>query len=261
MQSGPPSPDAARLPSLDGMRGVAAVVVFLNHALNIFYPSLGGFVDRPGFPHAHLSVLRWLHVLPVAWLFNGPFAVSFFFVLSGFVLTRQVSAGSRPPTLQRLLLQRFLRLFPLVCVASTVGWLTLSYSQAGIDAVGALSGASSGDVFDPALAGQATLGALLTQILYGVWHNEAAPRLFDPVLWSIGTEFQGSMLLYVVLCSLRHLRAVAVRYIAAAALLVLFIGPFGLCFVAGMGLAERWAQHGRILPRDGAVAALAGPGL
>lgn len=85
-------PQTGRLPALDGLRGVAALVVVAFHVL-LLSPS---FADRaeagPGLRPADPS--WWLTHAPLYLLWAGQQAVFLFFVLSGFVLT--LSALGRP---------------------------------------------------------------------------------------------------------------------------------------------------------------------
>jgi peptidoglycan/LPS O-acetylase OafA/YrhL len=93
-EAGPDRIRLDRLPSLTGMRFFAALAVFLYHATNGQFSPFGGqFGERAG------------------WLFgkSGWAGVSFFFVLSGFVLTWSARPGDRPvPFIRR----RLVKLFP-----------------------------------------------------------------------------------------------------------------------------------------------------
>ena len=235
-----------RLAALDGLRGIAAVIVFLHHALMVFYPLLMGNNHREA-QHGHRALLAWFQHLPLGWIFNGPFAVSFFFVLSGFVLTLQVSQSATDVNFPRLLVRRFLRLFPLVFLASCVGFVVFERGLSGLDALGTYNGIMHQDFFEPALLDSHGFTDLLTQVFYAVWHNAPAQRLFDPVLWSIGTEFQGSILVYLLLSTLRPLHQPALRYVASGGVLLGIVGPAGLCFLVGMMAADRYMQEGRLL--------------
>lgn len=81
-------PSRARLVSLDGLRGVAALIVVFHHASLMYQPFaatyLGGDVPVPG------SAAWWLSHSPLKLLTAGPESVIIFFVLSGFVLTLPV---------------------------------------------------------------------------------------------------------------------------------------------------------------------------
>jgi peptidoglycan/LPS O-acetylase OafA/YrhL len=82
------SPDGARLRSLDGVRGLAAVVVVLYHAYLLAQPHL---YAASGDGRAHPGNLDWwLYLSPVSILTSGEQAVLVFFMLSGIVLTLPV---------------------------------------------------------------------------------------------------------------------------------------------------------------------------
>jgi peptidoglycan/LPS O-acetylase OafA/YrhL len=82
-----PSQGSARIAPLDGLRGVAAVIVLIHHsALTIPWlaaPSYGTFV--PGVPAA------WLIYSPLHIVWTGTEAVYLFFMLSGLVLFRSAN--------------------------------------------------------------------------------------------------------------------------------------------------------------------------
>ena len=75
-----PNPEpGGRFEALDSLRGLAALVVVINHGLDLF-PGIGGPPIVVG-----LAVGRVLHS-PLSLLWDGLGAVAVFFVLSGFVL-------------------------------------------------------------------------------------------------------------------------------------------------------------------------------
>jgi peptidoglycan/LPS O-acetylase OafA/YrhL len=95
---------AQRLPELDALRGLAAFAVLIFHALHAI-----GSGRTPDWLEQH----RLLYVLtthtPLLPFFFGREAVLFFFVLSGYVLTRSL-LGASSPGLAAFALQRTIRL-------------------------------------------------------------------------------------------------------------------------------------------------------
>jgi peptidoglycan/LPS O-acetylase OafA/YrhL len=94
-----PSESAAReLPrgrvrALDGLRGLAALVVLLHHVLLASAPQLAYAYD--GVPQPRGAVVWLLTYTPLHIVWAGPEAVVVFFVLSGFVLSLPVARGGR----------------------------------------------------------------------------------------------------------------------------------------------------------------------
>jgi peptidoglycan/LPS O-acetylase OafA/YrhL len=86
--------ERGRVRSLDGLRGLAALVVLEHHALLASVPSLAGPYDFGPFPRR--GSLDWLLTYtPLHILWAGPEFVVVFFVLSGFVLSLPVARGGR----------------------------------------------------------------------------------------------------------------------------------------------------------------------
>ncbi|MGI5130636.1 acyltransferase family protein [Pseudonocardia sp. CA-107938] len=111
--------DGRRLPTLDGLRGVAALVVLVHHA----------FLSQPALAAPYLDprtaddggVVWWLTWTPLHLVWAGTEAVFVFFVLSGLVLTLPAMTGRL--RLRAYYAARLLRLYPPVwaAVALAVG--------------------------------------------------------------------------------------------------------------------------------------------
>ena len=78
---------------LDSARGIAAIMVMVYHYINWKYDSVRGMIAA--------SIV-----------FNGADAVSFFFVLSGFVLSYQYIVLDTPLDIRKFFVTRFFRLWP-----------------------------------------------------------------------------------------------------------------------------------------------------
>lgn len=106
------------LPALDGCRAVAAFMVLVAHTAG-----LAGLMRDGAFVAPYMTQL-------------GLLGVSFFFVLSGFLLYRPfVSAhlaGDRPPAVGAYFRRRVLRIFPAYWVALTVYLFVLPYAAGGV---------------------------------------------------------------------------------------------------------------------------------
>lgn len=111
----PASPTAVaprRLRSLDGLRGVAALVVVFHHALMVVpqlaMVHLGPVLPEPGSP------AWWIVGTPLRVVWAGQEAVLVFFMLSGYVLTVYAGRrldGTRPGAVRAYYLQRLTRLY------------------------------------------------------------------------------------------------------------------------------------------------------
>ncbi|MGO4955854.1 acyltransferase family protein [Luteococcus sp. Sow4_B9] len=81
-----------RAHALDGLRGVAALVVVFHHCMLLF-PTLADLYRDRG---AAMTTLPWFSLTPGHLLWDGDAAVLAFFVLSGLVLTPSFLPGDRP---------------------------------------------------------------------------------------------------------------------------------------------------------------------
>ncbi len=103
------------------MRGIAAFVVFLFHFLQGFAPQYLG----EGTPTANPG--KNLFETPLSFLINGYAAVTFFFVLSGFVLSYgYFNRGSNDGLLVSVI-KRWPRLFPLALISTLLSWMMIHY--------------------------------------------------------------------------------------------------------------------------------------
>jgi peptidoglycan/LPS O-acetylase OafA/YrhL len=180
-------PSVRRLSELDALRGIAAFLVLVQHA------RVMGLDPRPfDNPLLERGVHMLMHFSPIRVLEFGRAAVLFFFVLSGYVLTRALLRGGSPGLLA-FAAQRTIRL--MVPVAASV------LLSAGLFYV--LLG-------DPALLPEA-----LRERTLDIW--EAAPGVHDvlresallittadpvklnPILWSLVHEWRLTLFLPLVL--------------------------------------------------------------
>lgn len=104
-----------RVAALDGLRGVAAFVVVVFHYLCFLHPSM--VPDITANPAKIADT-------PLGIFWNGPFAVSIFFVLSGFVLAG--AADKRRSLVVSNLITRYLRLALPVLASVLLAWALLT---------------------------------------------------------------------------------------------------------------------------------------
>lgn len=198
---------AGHLPRVDSLRGVAILSVLLLHftlAFGLFNSPLGDCLGRP--------LLAWLTL-------RGNNGVTLFFVVSGFLITRQLLA--QHGTLARIDLRRFYRarasrILPLLWLA-LIAIVLLSWGL-GLPYFGNDAGA-------PPLAAGRWLIALASVL--GFWHNLLMQQegwgYFHyclNVYWSLSVE-ETFYLLFPLLCRLLQREA----WIALTAGLLLLIGP------------------------------------
>jgi peptidoglycan/LPS O-acetylase OafA/YrhL len=109
------SASPARDGSLEALRGIAAIVILLGHTIISFFPSLYGVFGEsdPAFA---------LSRTPFFALINAQAAVTFTFVLSGFVLTRRYFATHDNDIVWRGMIKRWPRLAGPALISVIAGW-------------------------------------------------------------------------------------------------------------------------------------------
>jgi peptidoglycan/LPS O-acetylase OafA/YrhL len=119
--------ESGRLLALEGLRGVAAIVVVIFHALLIFYEYM---VFGPSVASTqHMGLEDNLFGSPFRIFFAGTFAVAIFFVLSGFVLSIGFLSKGKKIILQKLALKRYLRLMLPALASVMIAWLLITLGQ------------------------------------------------------------------------------------------------------------------------------------
>jgi peptidoglycan/LPS O-acetylase OafA/YrhL len=223
---------SGRIPSLDGLRGVAALVVVVHRALlvvpSLAAPYMSGYEDVEG-------IARWLLYSPLHLVWAGTEAVYVFFVLSGFVLARSVLSASSfdwlayfPSRLTRLYLP----------VVGAVGFAVLT-----ILIVPRVGEESAWVMFHPSTYTAQTLLDDIT--LIGGTSNVVAP------LWSLQWEVLFSLLLPVFVLVARGRWFVATTLICLVLTTVgyltgVLIVAFMPMFAVGVALAYQWSRIERI---------------
>lgn len=190
-----PAPQRNATSYLNGVRGVAALVVVIFHTSNTFsVAALRGWGDPPNHYLLQLPLLRLAT--------SGSFMVHVFYVLSGFSLAygplRHAHAGQSerglaalPSSLFRRPFRLFLPLLPVIVVTSVLaynGWIEVHPSALP---------------FEPSVWGQIAKGFRMFYVL------EWRPFGFDddvmgafmapmwPQAWTLPCEFRGSLVVFV----------------------------------------------------------------
>ncbi|KAL8948057.1 MAG: hypothetical protein Q9222_005724 [Ikaeria aurantiellina] len=222
---------------LDGLRGVAALFVLFHHSTQLWLPGL-----RPGWgssPEAyHIFQFPILRIL-----YSGGAMVSIFFVISGYVLSNKPLALARQGRYEELLVnltsstfRRGPRLF-IPCIVSTFLTAMLVMSGAFVDEGVARHYPHAATLWEQ----------FVSWLKDTVWFINpfAQASAFEPNTWTIPTEYQGSLIIF--LCALGLSRC---RNQLRLGILICFVAYwlwFGdwakVLFLSGMIMAD--VRHGR----------------
>lgn len=210
--------------SLEAMRGIAAIIVLLGHILLLFAPATSGyFPDQFG--------TYGVRVTPLAALFNGTASVVFFFVLSGYVLTRGYFRSRDASVLLRGAIKRWPRLMVPVLLSVLLSYALLTCGWYFAADAGVVS--KSPYLLSDAIPTSATL---LDALREGTLTFFTGERQLNSALWTMQFEFFGSYIAYAYALASRYRLAWLPALVAGFGLAVLYAPP--LCgFFAGVFLA------------------------
>ena len=219
---------------LEGLRGVAAIVVVAYHYLLAFY-GLALLGRDSGIPVVqNMRFEDNFYGNPIAVFLSGTFAVAIFFVLSGFVLSIGFFQTGKLEIIKKLAAKRYLRLMlpALASILIAFVLLSLGLEHNRIAAVITHSGwLGGGWNFMPNI-----LGALKDGV-FGIFIQSG--NLYNNALWTMMFEFAGSFLVFGFLALFAKSRFRSVMYIF---LLFATFNTWFLAFVLGMILADLHAR-------------------
>ncbi len=242
--------------SLEGIRGVAAVVVVLWHNMLGFFPRQSGV-----FPQLDQSAGGGASGMPWFGLLNGTAAVTVFFVLSGLVLSRAYLSTGDASIIARGALKRWPRLAGPVLVVVVISALLDRFGLYRYDQAAALTGSPwlAGHLFH-AVAPEAR--GVTQAISQGVMTFIRGDSYYDTSLWTMRYEMTGSYVVFGLVLILGQLRGSArsVAYVLCVSLLIsVYLDTYTLAFIAGVCVAQiQIAVPCRIPTSAGVVMAVLG---
>jgi len=180
-----------KIHALDGLRGIAALIVINEHYLKFFFPlAFADYAIRP----EGIDVINNLSFPPFNLLHNGAFAVCMFFVLSGYVLSiKYFNKNVQGAEITGDIIKRYFRL--MIPVLGSLLVIYLFFNIGLFDSYPSavsITGSTSDYVFksDPGIVN------LFKQGLWGSLF--LASYEYNPPLWTITTEIYGSILIFLL---------------------------------------------------------------
>lgn len=222
----------------DGLRGIASLAVFFAHFLLPFYPVafspwFPGVAEARA-PHGWVDEVLSLPIISTVW--NGSFAVSVFFVLSGYVLCRRFVDTGSVEVVRSMASRRYLRLGLPVAASVVFAWAMGKTAPGMVEQVASITG--SAWLRGNSIVGLTFLDAV-NDALYGVL-LEGHSR-FNTVFWTMRVELIGSFIVfgYALLSGERRRTLI----IAATLVAMLAVGKPGgwqhyLAFLTGAWFAQ-----------------------
>lgn len=217
-----------KLKYLDGLRGVAAITVVLNHFIAAFFPALY-FIDN------QTQYSRFDNLIaktPLNLIYNGHFSVCVFFVLSGYVLSyKYFGLGQSKKNLVTSALKRYFRLTIPILFSLLLSYFLLKidwlYNKQVSEMTGSQNWLGTFWNFTP------SINEVLSQGIYKVIFKGI--NGYNPVLWTMKYEFFGSLLVFLFLFLFGSLKKKSLLYITLA---IILWDSYYLAFFLGMILCD-----------------------
>jgi peptidoglycan/LPS O-acetylase OafA/YrhL len=227
---------------LDGLRGIAALIVFLDHfVLNWYYTLRSGYLSSPeDSSFLQLPIIR----LVVA----GRASVGVFFAISGFVLSykplKQIRAGDNTGVLDTLassVFRRSIRLYtPLIFGTFMSAYLAQNGYYTPVPARTELMPPQLPTMRDQLHHWYLSIQALIMAGLTADPNRPYAPP-YNGHLWTIPVEFFGSMVVFLaILATSKAQPAARIAILSILAGWSLQWGRWDICLFLGGAVVAEW---------------------
>jgi peptidoglycan/LPS O-acetylase OafA/YrhL len=175
-----------KLAFLEGVRGVAAVIVVFHHFGLAFFPAIN-YLDKSRTRLGDGSLELMIARSPLNIFFSGGFAVAIFFILSGFVLSYKFHESHDYRILKTSAAKRYFRLLVPVSAIILICYLLYVFQLYRVKDISTITGASdwAGGLF----TGLGGIGDMLKNIFIDVFFNN--DNRYNAVLWTMTIELLG----------------------------------------------------------------------
>jgi peptidoglycan/LPS O-acetylase OafA/YrhL len=176
---------------VDGIKGIAVLIVIVHHFALTFYPGVMNGVSA--LSHTKGGVELIIYRTPLGILVSGSFAVSLFFLITGYILTKKVKEHSTDQGyIGRVIYNRIFRLIPLIIPVLIFGYICMTFHLTFNTQVGKYTNSNWFTSFFP--PGKVSLGMILGDLITRIPFGPGAP--YYNVLWMIPIELFGSWFTY-----------------------------------------------------------------
>lgn len=229
-----------RISYIDGLRGIACILVFVNHFLMAFFPA--SYLGGDTVSHISGGLDTWYASSPVSVLTNGNFMVCIFFILSAYIISCKILQNADKDnaldSISNSFLKRYFRLFlPVFCVCI----LILILSRLGLFFNNAAAAVTGSGLMTGRYTYPLSLYELFSSSFARIWFK--ADETFSNSFWMLSTLLIGGFLSSILsIMAGKHNRRMLILY-GFFALIFIHLDSLYLSFVFGTALAYISVRH------------------
>ncbi|MGE7795266.1 acyltransferase family protein [Lysinibacillus fusiformis] len=220
-----------KLVYLEGLRGIAALIVVFSHFVQFYYPRLLFSNDEL----AHNNFERWLSETPINLLYNGNLAVCIFFVLSGYVLSLKYLMKKDINILIETATKRYFRLAIPISFSILLGYVVAYF---GLIYYGNITEITNGEMSKNYELNHNFFG-LLKLMTFDVFYYGVSS--YNPALWTMKIELVGSFVVFLLLPLIAIKKKIGFQIVIFIIISIITIrlgDIYYFSFVAGMILCD-----------------------
>lgn len=214
---------------LEGLRGLASLIVVFNHMAVAFYPALyNGNINQI---HTRNSLEIFISKNPLNIIFNGNTAVCIFFILSGYVLTNKFFKTQDNNIIISSALKRYIRLAIPIFVSILFVFILMKLNMFYNITAAELSKS------DFWLGQFWKFNPSVWDMIYNSFYKVMliGDSSFNTVLWTMNTELLGSFLVFITALFIYRIKR---RYVLYIPLLYIFFNTYYFAFLLGLILSD-----------------------
>ena len=236
--------ETTKISHLEGLRGIAAIIVILSHFVVGFYPAL--YNGHTSETHTTIQAETYIYDTPLNIFYAGNFAVCIFFVISGFVLShkffKEKIKRSNDQTITEMAITRYFRLLPLILFSIVTAYIILKSSLFFNQDAGTIT--KSTWWLSARYNFSANFTEMLRQAFFDVFFLNKTS--YNGLLWTITYEFYGSFTIFGILYLLGNNK---IRYFIYGILIIFLADSYYGAFIYGLLLSDIYNNHFYIIDK------------
>ena len=227
-----------KLKHIEGIRGLAAIIVVLHHYSLAFYPALN-FGDASQTHIGNGSLELFMASTPINLIYNGGFAVCIFFILSGYVLSNAYHQTNNPKILIQYAIKRYFRLLVPVSASIIIAYAFINIGFMHNADLGAVT--KTNDWLSSAFDHNGNALAVIKNVFVDVFFFK--DNSYNAVLWTMTYELLGSFLIFAFLILIHPFKYKMSLYILLVITLFATANNFYAAFILGVVLNKYVMQQ------------------